>query len=183
VTVFQGIFYGHFGCSAGQPFGATLIWFVNEISWILRHVRVLFYADDMKMFFPVRYFQDCLKIQSDLNSLAEWCETNAIELNVGKCKSITCSSLRHPTECSYMLGGIILDRVDFINDLGVIMGTKVSFNGLIDVTVGRALAILGFMKKLSYEFRDPYILKTLYVSLVRPKLELDAVSLNMIEKL
>jgi hypothetical protein len=70
-----------------------------------------------------------------------------------------------------MLGVIILVRVDSINDLGVIMDSKVSFTGHIDVTVGRVLAILGYVKRLSCEFRDPYTLRTLYVSLVRPKLE------------
>jgi hypothetical protein len=48
--------------------------------------------------------------------------------------------------------------------------SKVSFTGHIDVTVGRDLAMLGFVKRLSCEFRDPYILNTLYVSFVRLKL-------------
>jgi hypothetical protein len=65
-----------------------------------------------------------------------------------------------------MLGGIILDRVNYINDLGVIMDSKVSFTGQIHDT-----GILMFVKRLSCEFRDPYTLKTLYVILVRPKLE------------
>jgi hypothetical protein len=56
-----------------------------------------------------------------------------------------------------------LDRVESINDLGVIMDNKMTSAGHIDVMVGKALAILGFVK--------PYTLKTLYVSLVRPKLE------------
>jgi hypothetical protein len=132
---------------------------------------LLFCADDMKLFLPVRGFRDCLKIQNDLNRLAEWCEANALELNVGICKSITFSRLRHPIEFLYMLGGIILDRVDSINDLGVIMDSKMSFTGYVDVTVGRDLVMLGFVKRLSCKFRDPYTLKTLYVSLVRQKLE------------
>jgi hypothetical protein len=53
----------------------------------------------------------------------------ALELNVGKCKSITFLRLHHTIECSYMFGGIILDRVDSINDLGVKMDSKVSFTG------------------------------------------------------
>jgi hypothetical protein len=134
-------------------------------------VWVLFYADDMKLFLPVRGFRDRFRIQDDLNRLAEWCEANALELNVGKCKSITFSRLRHPIEFLYMLDGNILDRVDSINDLRVIMDSRMSFTGHIDVTVRKALAMLGFVKKLSYEFRDPYTLKTLYVSLVRPKLK------------
>jgi hypothetical protein len=52
-------------------------------------------------------------------------------------------------EFLYMVGGIILDRVNSVNDLGVIMDSKVSFTGHIDVTVGRAFAMLGFVKRLS----------------------------------
>jgi hypothetical protein len=85
------------------------IWFVDEISRNFRHVRVLFYADNMKLILPVRGIRDGLKIQSDLNRLAEWCEPKALELNVSKCKSISFSRLRHPIEFSYMLGGIILN--------------------------------------------------------------------------
>jgi hypothetical protein len=63
---------------SGLPQGSHLgplcfIWSVNEISRIFRHVRVLFYADDIKLILLVRNFQDCLKIEIDLNRMAEWC--------------------------------------------------------------------------------------------------------------
>jgi hypothetical protein len=45
------------------------------------YARVLFYADDMKLFLPVHGFR---KIQSDLNKLAESCKANELELNVFK---------------------------------------------------------------------------------------------------
>jgi hypothetical protein len=60
------------------------IWFVNRISVIFDYVCVLFYADDMKLFLPVRTFQDCMKIQSDLNKLSQWCERNSLFFNVDK---------------------------------------------------------------------------------------------------
>jgi hypothetical protein len=91
------------------------IWFVNRISEIFDYARVLFYADDMKLFLPVSRFQDCLKIQSDLNKLSEWCDRNSLLLNVGKCKTITFARSRHPVEFSYMLGGNVLERVSSIN--------------------------------------------------------------------
>jgi hypothetical protein len=61
--------------TSGVPQGSHLrplcfIWFVNEISRILRHVRVLFNADNMKLFLAVRGFRDSLKIQSDLDGLS-----------------------------------------------------------------------------------------------------------------
>jgi hypothetical protein len=62
--------------TSGVPQGSHLgplcfIRLVNVISWIIGHVRVFFYADDMKLFLSVRGFQDCLKISSNLNRLAE----------------------------------------------------------------------------------------------------------------
>jgi hypothetical protein len=75
-----------------------------------------FNADDMKLFLHVRGFRDCLKIQSDLNRLIDWCASNSLELNVSKCKSITFSRLRHLVEFSYILEGTILDRVNSITE-------------------------------------------------------------------
>jgi hypothetical protein len=39
------------------------------------------------------------------------------------------------------------------------------------VMVAKVFAMLGFIRRLSLEFRDSYNLKSLYTSLVRPKLE------------
>jgi hypothetical protein len=72
----------------------------------------------------------------------------------GKCKSITFLRLRHPVEFYYMLGGIILDRVDSITDLEVVMDSRMSFSKHIDVTIGKALAMLGYVKKLLGEFQE-----------------------------
>jgi hypothetical protein len=72
------------GVQQGSHLGPLycFIWFVNRISEIFDYVRVLFYADDMKFFLRISGFQDCLKIQSDLNKL--WCDRNSLLLNVGK---------------------------------------------------------------------------------------------------
>jgi hypothetical protein len=40
-----------------------------------------------------------------------------------------------------------------------------------DVTVSKARQMLGFIMRVGRDFRDPYALKSLYVSLVRSKLE------------
>jgi ABC-type antimicrobial peptide transport system ATPase subunit len=80
----------------------------------------------MKLSLPFNRFQDCLKIQSDLNKLSEWCDRNSFLLNVGKCKTITFARSRHLVEVSYMLGGTVLDRVSSINDLAVIMDEKMT---------------------------------------------------------
>jgi hypothetical protein len=70
-----------------------------------------------------------------------------------------------------MLVGTVLDRVSSINDLGVIMDEKMNFSEHVDVMVGKDFAMLGFIRRLSFELRDPYTLMSLYTSLVLPKLE------------
>jgi hypothetical protein len=54
-----------------------------------------------------------------------------------------------------MLGGTVLDRVNSINDLGVIMDEKMNFSEHIDEMVGKVFAMLGFITRLSFEFREP----------------------------
>jgi hypothetical protein len=49
------------------------------------------------------FTEDCLKIRSDLNKLAEWCELNALDLNEIKCKSLTLLKQGHPVEFLYMI--------------------------------------------------------------------------------
>jgi hypothetical protein len=46
-----------------------------------------------------------------------------------------------------------------------------TFKNHLDATIAKGLAMLGFIKRLSKEFQDPYTLKSLYMSLVRSRLE------------
>jgi hypothetical protein len=70
-------------------------------------------------------------------------------------------NVHHPVEFSYML--VVLDRVDSITDLGAGMDSRMSFSKHIDVTlrIRKALTMLGFVTRLSGEFKDPYTLGTL----------------------
>jgi hypothetical protein len=70
-----------------------------------------------------------------------------------------------------MLDGCVLERVVSIRDLGVIIDSKMTFTDHIDIIVGRASATLGIIQRLAREFEDPYTFNTLFISLVRPKLE------------
>jgi hypothetical protein len=118
----------------------------------------------MMLFLHNRGFQDCLQIQGDFNRLTDWSGANSLELNVGKFKSITFLRLRHPVEFSYMLRGIILERVNSITDLRVVMDSRMSLSMHIVVTVGNAVAMLGFVRRLPGELRDPYTFMCLLCS-------------------
>jgi hypothetical protein len=63
-----------------------------------------------------------------------------------------------------MLAGTVLDQVSSINDLGVLNDEKMNLSEHVDVIVGKLFAMLGFITRLSSEFRDPYTMKSVYTS-------------------
>jgi hypothetical protein len=76
-----------------------------------------------------------------------------------------------PIEFVYSINGASLERVDEIKDLGVITDVKMSFLLYIEAIISKSSRMLGFIKRISRDFRDPYTHKTLYTVLVRPNLE------------
>jgi len=87
-----------------------------------------------------------------------------------KCKVMTFSR-GTPTFMSYSLQNISLDRIYSVKDLGVILDSNLKFDSHITSTVNKAMSVLGFIKRWSKEFDDPYTTKLLFTSLVRPNLE------------
>jgi hypothetical protein len=76
-----------------------------------------------------------------------------------------------PIEFVYSINGKALERVDEIKNLGVIMDGKMSLLPHNEAIISKSSRMLGFIKRISREIRDPYTHKTLYTSLVRPNLE------------
>jgi hypothetical protein len=58
-----------------------------------------------------------------------------------------------------------------INDLGVLVDSRMTFVDHIGSIESKSAKILGFIKRISREFNDPYTYKSLYVAFVRPGLE------------
>jgi hypothetical protein len=71
----------------------------------------------------------------------------------------------------YVIGDSDLERVDVINDLGVLVDNRMTFVNQIESIVSKSARMLGFIKRISREFNNPYTYKTLYVALVLSGLE------------
>ena len=72
---------------------------------------------------------------------------------------------------NYILDSSSLCKLSEFSDLGVILDTKLTFTDHYNFIVKKANKILGFIKRFSRDFCDPYVLKLLYISFVRPVLE------------
>jgi hypothetical protein len=64
---------------------------INDMLDIFENVRVLAYADDLKLYMRVSSTDDCRLFQQDFNLIQGWCREKKYDLNAGKCKSISFS--------------------------------------------------------------------------------------------
>lgn len=64
-----------------------------------------------------------------------------------------------------------MERVRAMRDLGVIFDNKLTFNKHIDAKIAKAFSMLGFLKRICYDFTSLIALNTVYCSLVRSQLE------------
>jgi hypothetical protein len=160
------------GVPQGSHLGPLLfILFINDITSCFKSLRFLLYADDLKVFFPVRSDEDYHNAQLELNTLSQWCENNLMRLNLSKCKVITYSRARTTMRFDYVLSNHTLERVESIRDLGILLDPKLDFRLHVDELIVRASRMLGYVRRVGKEFKDPYTLKTLYISFVRTLLD------------
>ena len=126
--------------------------------------------------FIVYDIHDCLKLQLDLNSIALWCQSWKLSLNISKCciKSFTLNNLQisfdYPLNCTKFL------RVAIIKDIGIFQTCNLNFNVHIDFVIKKARKVFGYVVRNCKSFHNTLVLKSLYFSLVRPHLEFAAVA-------
>jgi len=172
----SGLFEVGSGVPQGSHLGPLLfILFVNSVVDAVSDIHISIYADDMKLFLPVKSFDDCFKLQNALNVFVDWCFANKLQLNDDKCNVISFTRRKSLIEYDYRLLNISLERCDSVTDLGVILDYELSMKLHVDYIVSKAMRLLGFIKRFGKEFNDIYVLKTLYFSYVRSTLEFGSV--------
>lgn len=149
--------------------------YVNNAQSILRHSRLLCFADDMKLYKIIRTTEDCSLLQSDLDRFVSWSESLDLALNIDKCHSMSFTRTRSPIINTYFINEVGVSSVDSIRDLGFIFTPSLSPRSHINNITCKAYKLLGFIRRVSGEFKLTNSLKSLYCALVRPILEYGSV--------
>jgi hypothetical protein len=135
------------------------------------HFYILHKCYDLKCFKKYLILKKKLGFYLFLHRLQGWCCEKKYDLNARKCKSISFYRGLKPGMFQYVIGHSDLERVDVINDLGVLVDNWMTFVDHIRSIESKSARILGFIKRISWHYNDPYTYKTLYVAFVRPGLE------------
>ena len=104
----------------------------NDLSTVLNKCNVALYAEDTVLYTANASFADSVsKMQTDINSLSEWCEQNGVSVNANKTKIMTFGSpkaLRElpPFEIKY--NDLPLQIVSSYKYLGLTLDSSLNYN-------------------------------------------------------
>ena len=161
------------GVPQGSHIGPTLfLLFINDLATHLGDdVYISLFADDVKLAKVINSPLDAASLQSAINKLKEWCDTNELHLNLSKCEVLTLSHKRNNVSTNYNFGNHTFEHVNQHKDLGVLIDQKLKFNEHIEAITSKATAALGFLKRFCFDLRDHQTLKVLFYTLVQSQLE------------
>lgn len=171
---------GYASCASpipsGVPQGSILgpllfVIFINDIDKCFQYSNFLLFADDMKIYKKINSPNDLILLQLDLDNLQRYCTSNKLDLNILKCYCITFSRARNLLTYDYNINSQPLARTDHVRDLGVVIDSRLLFDKHIEIITSKAMKNLGFMFRITKDFKSIKTLKILYCSLVRSLLE------------
>ena len=155
---------------SGVPQGSVLgpllfVLFINDLPDGLKNITKLF-ADDLKLIARADIKQDVI---DDLSALENWESLWLVKFNPKKCKVMNLVFNDNPKN-EYVLDGVILENIEEEKDLGIYVNNDFSWGNNIRMNIKSANRAIGWISRNVID-RDPYVLRNIYKSLIRPKLE------------
>lgn len=160
--------------TSGVPQGTVLgpllfLIYINDLPLQVSLSMCLF-ADDCVVYRKIASPSDSAALQSDLDSINEWCSNSQMSLNVNKCKHMRFTRSSFQTSSPLTLNTVPLQQTDTYKYIGVLLTKNLSWDSHINTVVSAANRSLGYLRR-NFRSVPSNLKRLLYISLVRSKLE------------
>ena len=160
---------------SGVPQGSVLgpLIFLIMIGDIDKSVLTAFlssFADDTRVGHWVKTREDLQNLQKDLDNIYEWATKNNMEFNSSKFESLRYGENRFPTVKQLDDQGEPIEVKDHVKDLGVYMSSDCTFGFHIRNVTVESRNLANWVLRV-FQTREETPMKTLFTSLIRPKVE------------
>ena len=175
-TYVNGVTSSILPVTCGVPQGSVLgplffLVFVNDIQGALDNCKIKLYADDTVVYQSgVNKEEAGVKLQKSVNMFANWCETNALTINVSKTKTMSFGSrhkVKKAKKANILLRGVVLKQVPSYKYLGITLDSTLNFNSHISQVLRTVLHKLLLLSKMKKYLKDEVALHV-YKSMLLP---------------
>lgn len=108
--------------------------FINDLPPLIKS-NILLFADDVKIFLKIKSLSDARQLQSDIDTIIDWCNRNNLQINANKCYTMSFTRRRENNfqYFNYNVNGLILNKLTSIKDLGVLFDSKLSSTIIVNI--------------------------------------------------
>ena len=170
---------------SGVPQGSVLgpilfVLFINDLPTRLTSgTSLVLYADDTKIWSPIKSYDDYRTLQNDINQLNCWSIENKMRFHPSKCKVLSIPGKKFGSRIlpipfirfQYFLGHTPLDYTSTETDLGVAINQNFRFEEHITKILSKANQQFGLLKRTCSFVHDERRRRALYLALVRSQFE------------
>ena len=160
---------------SGVPQGSILgpllfLIYINDLPSCIQYSTPYLFADDSKLIYAISRF-NINRLQSDIDSINQWCNTWKLAINPSKCACTTFNlSPSDSANSHYTINNITIPEVTQHLDLGVLVSHKLSWSSHIASICQSAYQSLNFLRRSLQNSACVELRKQLYFALVRSKL-------------
>jgi len=171
-VVVNGEFSSWKEVKSGIPQGSVLgpilfVIYINDLPEAISS-EVKIFADDSKIFRPVKHKRDQEALQQDLVAVDQWSQHWQLRFNVSKCKVLHLG--RTNQKITYTLGGQNIEETVEEKDLGVSIDNNLAFHMHTAKAANKGNMMLGLINRAFYNI-DEQTIPILFKTMVRPHLE------------
>ena len=136
--------------------------------------KFILYADDSTLLtsFPENTHPDYMAslINEGLNAVNKWLYYNSLSLNVDKTKYMVFSHRNKTNETlTLKINNMPIQKIEYFNFLGITIHQNLTWHLHTNKLINKLSQTLGVLNQFKH-FLPPYVLRTLYNSLVQPHL-------------